>query len=308
MSVPASLAAKYNVFHIDQTWVMRAYDELPISAKKQIQGSIYDTLRVKQFGEPSSFCRVFKLNEEWIAKVNRYEQGSTRSMALQNNFRVCHILREFVRTKPYIAKFIVTPEFMFEFHEGGEDVFVRFERLVQGDTVSKYITDPQKRADLLSHQDEFIRAMYVIVCVIAILVNELGFNHNDMHMNNVMLSTDETGKYIPKIMDFDLATVTGLEPRYVHPGILKSMAVPDFEGCDRKWWFQQQKEHSGLIPGRAYPSLSIDTAMFFDSMYQDFMCNYSHLPLPMAVIAELEGIRRMHYNALEMATQLGQCL
>lgn len=295
---------EFDVFFHDYPWIIKAYEELPLLDKKKIHPSIISPLRIQKFGKASAVSRVFKLNDDWLAKVNRFQHNSPKSQTVKNNYLVTQRLHELLQQPQYmyLQKYVMLPEFSFAYYDGvkDEDVFIRFERLIQGVELSDYVDKPEKRMELQNNQDAFVSAFRVLACVLYRLVDLFYFNHNDLHVNNVMIvkewSEDGTLKYYPKIFDFDLSTVAGVEP-YVHPGILLSVNYPDAQGCGRIWWYSQQKDYSGLLPGRESPSYAIDTAMVFETLQQKLLCNnVPGFPQPLTILSELMVMQSFKFD------------
>lgn len=288
-------AEEFDVFFHDHPWIMKAFDELPLREKKKIHPSIIAPLRIQKFGKASAVSRVFKLNDEWLAKVNRFPHDSPKTQTIKNNYLVTQKLHQLLQQPQYIhlQKYIMLPEFSFAFYDefAGQDVFIRFERLIQGKELADYLYKPEGRVELQNNQDAFVSAFRILACFLYRISSIFKFNHNDLHANNVMmvkeLQDDGSIKYYPKIFDFDLSIIEGVEP-YVHPGIAQSLSYPDTKGCNRIWWFSQQKDYSGLLPGRELPSYSIDSAMVFENMQQKLLCNdLSQMEKPMKILSEL---------------------
>jgi serine/threonine protein kinase len=256
---------EYQTMFIDQKYIMKAYDGLSIDERKGIQPNPFDPIVLSKIGSESAFARVYRINRDWVAKINTFPSGHSKSLAIRNNFQRSKEIQQVLRTKPFLQPYIIVPSNMIHYVSGNDDIYIRFEPFSKGETMWDYFEKPELRQEICGHEEQIIEeVLRPIICSLYYLYKDIGFNHNDLHTGNIMI-VKEGGHYIPKIMDFDLASTNTL-PHFVWKSIAESKNVKDFNpsACDKEvnMWQWVQFHYSSLKDKtKPYPSPSVDIAM-----------------------------------------------
>ena len=175
-------------------------------------------LVIRKIGNSSGVSAVFSLNNKIVAKAAQF---SGNSILLLNNKKYVWDKFKLINDNKDVLKKLVPQPFFYKLSKN--QIFMSFEPLIKGRTLSEYLKDA---VFLRDHLPKFL---FILYDVLLYLGQPDGFNHNDLHESNIMVvrSNDigmnseytslcikqgETSckinkvKYFPVLIDFDWST------------------------------------------------------------------------------------------------------
>lgn len=307
----------YNVLRFHYRCISRVFDMLPIKVKAKIQTfDAMDRLKMNRIGNPSGLACVYKLNNEWVAKINVIDmqvgpdtfiiKPATRIFMMNNDY-VANKLRPHMNTinaVPNRAKISVHEyrEYLEETYDNAKrHVVVTFEKLIKGKSLEDFVIDN------FSQNSNFNIILREILNKVKLTLNYLYgflFNHNDLHMGNIMI--DETGH--PVIIDFDWSTfwndpgqstlqgqLREIYQSYIRysPSDRSIMQTPYNTNCDVKYWYIVHNTYSNLgyqlgVNTPPPPINKVDLAMLLSHIFQVTQCHQTPTPTPI-IDGEIEN-------------------
>lgn len=194
--------------------------------------NIHTNINIKPVGVSSAVSSVFKINGNVVAKYVKSD-GSNKAFVTNRLFIMNH-LGSIINTDPHheILKKLMGVPFYSE--KVPDNAYVTLERIIDGEEFSTMFLQD---VDNFKTENHYLKCMFIAFDVLSYLGQKYSFNHNDLHMDNIMVVRAEslgmchtytsltkltklteedkknvtiTGvKYYPVIIDFDWSTFMG---------------------------------------------------------------------------------------------------
>lgn len=188
--------------------------------------NIHTNINIKPVGVSSAVSSVFKINGNVVAKYVKSD-GSNKAFVTNRLFIMNH-LGSIINTDPHheILKKLTGVPFYCE--KVPDNAYVTLERIIDGEEFSTMFLQD---VDNFKTENHYLKCMFIAFDVLSYLGQKYSFNHNDLHMDNIMVvraeslgmcdtytsltEEDKTNvtisgvKYYPVIIDFDWSTFMG---------------------------------------------------------------------------------------------------
>lgn len=176
----------------------------------------------ERIGDPSGNSVVYKLNNNWIVKVNQVIDGDFRSVFMSNVKKLCAIVYDDRELKNllhgesknllhgesdlgenYYAS-ISLPRYIFDFRHDIYTIYLVFEKFINGYSLASLLD--QKKKSPSETEFNIDTMLYKIKNTLQFLHKKLNFYHNDLHCGNIMIKKKTNH---PVICDYDWAMFNG---------------------------------------------------------------------------------------------------